>query len=175
MDLAAALCWVKAASRKEGQQPCFQPNAWFTPSEVIQHVFIVSNTSENVVLRPVLFVTINKVTQKWVIKSPGGEALVIRNLTTPPLPRDCCNLQWTSFQVASALIPLSQALYANGDLGPARESCTRALKILQVAFGPSPRVEVSKDRCIETTISAIGYNVFKLSGGQVVGHGSDTF
>ncbi|CAM9210238.1 unnamed protein product [Laminaria digitata] len=51
-------------------------------------------------------------------------------------------------QVASALIPLSQALYANGDLGPARESCTRALKILQVAFGPSPRVETAE--CLHT-------------------------
>lgn len=47
------------------------------------------------------------------------------------------------FQVASALIPLSQALYANGDLDPARETCTRALKILQMAFGQSPTVEVS--------------------------------
>jgi len=46
-------------------------------------------------------------------------------------------------QVAAALIPLSQALYANGDLEPARETCTRALKILQMAYGQSPSVEVS--------------------------------
>ncbi len=45
-------------------------------------------------------------------------------------------------QVAAALIPLSQALYANGDLEPARETCTRALKILQMAYGQSPSVEV---------------------------------
>lgn len=50
------------------------------------------------------------------------------------------------FQVATALIPLSQALYANGDLGPARETCTRALKILQMAYGQSPTVEVSIGR-----------------------------
>ena len=64
------------------------------------------------------------------------------------LPPSAWLLHWTCLQVASALIPLSQALYANGDLGPARESCTRALKILQVAFGPSPRVEVSKEHNI---------------------------
>lgn len=47
-------------------------------------------------------------------------------------------------QVAAALIPLAQALFANGDIGPARETCTRALKILQVAYGSTPSVEVPK-------------------------------
>lgn len=47
-------------------------------------------------------------------------------------------------QVAAALIPLSQALYANGDLGPARQSCTRALQILQMAYKERPSVEVGK-------------------------------
>eukprot|EP00903_Cladosiphon_okamuranus_P015273 g14114.t1 len=47
-------------------------------------------------------------------------------------------------QVATALIPLSQALYANGDLEPARETCTRALKILQMAYGQSPSVEMAE-------------------------------
>lgn len=50
---------------------------------------------------------------------------------------------WNMLKVAAALIPLSQALYANGDLEPARETCTRALKILQMAYGQSPSVEVS--------------------------------
>lgn len=53
---------------------------------------------------------------------------------------------WIMVQVATALIPLSQALYANGDLEPARETCTRALKILQMAYGQSPSVEVSTGR-----------------------------
>lgn len=47
-------------------------------------------------------------------------------------------------QVATALVPLSQALYANGDLDPARETCTRALKILQMAYGQSPSVEMAE-------------------------------
>lgn len=46
-------------------------------------------------------------------------------------------------QVAAALIPLAQALYANGDIGPARETCSRALKILQSVFGNNPTVEVT--------------------------------
>lgn len=56
-----------------------------------------------------------------------------------------CDYGNECFQVAAALIPLSQALYANGDLDPARESCTRALKILQMAYGQNPTVEVSKE------------------------------
>lgn len=55
------------------------------------------------------------------------------------------SLQSYGFQVASALIPLSQALYANGDMGPARETCTRALKILQASYGAKPTVEVGKE------------------------------
>ncbi|CAB1104128.1 unnamed protein product [Ectocarpus sp. CCAP 1310/34] len=47
-------------------------------------------------------------------------------------------------QVAAALIPLSQALYANGDLGPARQSCTRALQILQRAYKERPSVEMAE-------------------------------
>lgn len=49
----------------------------------------------------------------------------------------------TVVQIAGVLIPLSQALYANGDMDPARQACTRALKILQRAFGNNPTIEVS--------------------------------
>lgn len=48
--------------------------------------------------------------------------------------------------MAGALIPLAQAMFANGDLGPARDACTRALKILQVSFGQTPRIEVRARR-----------------------------
>ncbi|CAM9264130.1 unnamed protein product [Scytosiphon promiscuus] len=51
-------------------------------------------------------------------------------------------------QVAATLIPLAQALYANGDLGPAREACTRALKILQMAYKQTPSVEMAE--CLHT-------------------------
>lgn len=64
-------------------------------------------------------------------------------LTFHPFPRDGGMDHGSCSQVATALIPLSQALYANGDLEPARETCTRALKILQMAYGESPCVEVS--------------------------------
>lgn len=46
------------------------------------------------------------------------------------------------FQVAGALIPLAQAMYANRDIGPARQACTRAMKILQRVFGDRPSIEV---------------------------------
>lgn len=47
--------------------------------------------------------------------------------------------------MAATLIPLAQVLFANGDISPARETCTRALKILQVAYGSTPSVEVSRE------------------------------
>ncbi|CAM9107511.1 unnamed protein product [Choristocarpus tenellus] len=47
-------------------------------------------------------------------------------------------------QVAKALIALGAALNVNGDLFPAKESCTRALQILQSVHGSNPNGEMAE-------------------------------